>query len=493
MNKQFFIFLFFALVAAYGQQQERVAIINTVDDGDSIGFSDLNYLTVRFRETAANVLPKSRYVVMSMQSIVHYLGSEERAAKECKEASCLAELGRKVNADYVAQARIGRFNKNLTIGAELYNSKSGVMVGSFTGNSKDISGLLTFIDEKAPDLFKKMPGASGGSKASPLVAGGISNLEKAVDYELDERLYLANLSTEPPGAVLSFDGVPSSSCLKTPCKVELREGSVRIIANLEQYEIADTAVSINQNNQSIVIRLKSNFGILEIKPTFLDGIGKDERWSLIINGKAASSWENKLSPGKYKVELSHRCYETLSFEAGINKDKREVFDMAGNITLKKGGLVLSAERDGEPASEPVFVNGKWVGETPFSDAIPLCSKVEIGDGRDAVGVKLKYNEKIRYVHKGSSFHAPSEFEKPSKTSFWVAVGLDMLGAAIISYAVYQNELMKEEYDKYNKGGQSSYYYEDAWGEAETHRSNRNMFYVIGGLILATGIGVHIWF
>jgi len=38
MNKFFFILLFLAL-AAYGQQQERVAIINTVDDRDSIGVS----------------------------------------------------------------------------------------------------------------------------------------------------------------------------------------------------------------------------------------------------------------------------------------------------------------------------------------------------------------------------------------------------------------------------------------------------------------------
>jgi len=46
MNKQFLFLLFLAL-AAYGQQG-RVAILNTVDDRDSIGFSDLNYLTTDF-------------------------------------------------------------------------------------------------------------------------------------------------------------------------------------------------------------------------------------------------------------------------------------------------------------------------------------------------------------------------------------------------------------------------------------------------------------
>lgn len=149
------ISLFFA-IAAYGQ--ERVAIIQTVDDLDSIGISELAYLTDRLRETAVNVLPKQRYGVMTTESIIAFLGTQERAAKECKEANCLAELGRKVNAAYVAQARVGRFGGNLTIKTELYNSQSGNLVGSFIGDAKDIFGLLAIIDEKAKDLFKKMPG-----------------------------------------------------------------------------------------------------------------------------------------------------------------------------------------------------------------------------------------------------------------------------------------------------------------------------------------------
>jgi TolB-like protein len=172
------IILLFLAVVAYGQQ-ERVAIISTVDDRDSIGFSDLAYLTDRLRETAVNVLPKSHYGVMTTESIVAFLGSQERAAKECKEASCLAELGRKVNADYVAQGRIGRFSDNLTIKVELYSSKSGNLISSFTGNSKDIFNLLYIVDEKAPDLFKKMPGTSDGSTTvSPPAANNTSKAEK---------------------------------------------------------------------------------------------------------------------------------------------------------------------------------------------------------------------------------------------------------------------------------------------------------------------------
>ncbi|MDR2555119.1 MAG: hypothetical protein LBC64_06785 [Fibromonadaceae bacterium] len=121
-----FAIILFLAIAAYGQQQERVAIINTVDDRDSIGFSDLSYLTNRLRETAVKVLPKSRYGVMTTESIVAFLGSQENARKVCNEASCLAEIGRKVSADYVAQACIERFGNQLSINCQLYNSKSGI-------------------------------------------------------------------------------------------------------------------------------------------------------------------------------------------------------------------------------------------------------------------------------------------------------------------------------------------------------------------------------
>jgi len=61
-----------------------------------------------------------------------------------------------VSADFVAQGRIGRFNKDLTINVELYNVKSGVLMDSFTGHSKDIYGFLALLDEKAPIMFKNM-------------------------------------------------------------------------------------------------------------------------------------------------------------------------------------------------------------------------------------------------------------------------------------------------------------------------------------------------
>ncbi|MDR2583327.1 MAG: PEGA domain-containing protein, partial [Fibromonadaceae bacterium] len=341
------------------------------------------------------------------------LGSKENANKVCKEAQCLAVIGRKVSAAYVGQARVGRFDNKLTIFMELYNSASGTLVSSFTGEARDLSGLLDVLDKKAPEMFGKLPGVSSVKSQSSSVEGGISGLQKATSYETDEeKQYVVNLSTEPSGAFMSFDGVPATSCPKTPCKAELAGGNVRIVAALEQYERADTTVLIKQNRQNISIKLKPSFGVLEIKPAYLESIGSDKPWDLSINGKLYSLLyslgEINLSPNKYSVKLSHECYEDIDFNAGINKGSREVFDMSGYITLKKGGLALSAERNGEPVSEPVFVNDKQVGETPFSGSVPLCAKIEIGSGRELVDVKLKYKEKVKHTHRLESAPNPDQ-------------------------------------------------------------------------------------
>ncbi|MCL2260455.1 MAG: PEGA domain-containing protein [Fibromonadales bacterium] len=389
--------VFFLAFNAYGQQK-LIAIINTVDDDEPpIKDSDLNHLTDRLRAIANKTLPQRNYAVMTQQSILSLFATPGDMMSKCNELEgCLVKIGREIAADYICQGRIGRFDGNLTIKVELYESISGNLVSSFAEGSKNISGLLSILDEKAPDMFRRMLGVFG----SPSIVRGISDLERAVDYLLDfEKHYLVNLTTDPAGASLSFNGLPSSSCAQSPCKVELPDGKVRIIAALEQYEIADTTVSLVRNNQSVSIKLKPNFGVLEIKPAYSDGLGRNEQWNLTINDKTVSSMENRLLPNKYKVKLSHRCYDDINFEVGINKGSYEVFDMSKYIKPKIGGLVLSTERDGEPSSEPVFVNGKNVGETPFSGSVALCADVELGRERVSAKVRLKHNETVRHTQK----------------------------------------------------------------------------------------------
>jgi len=396
-------FLLLFALAAYGQTLTSVAVLPS--EGTVLGNEELDALTDEMRVAALKVLPTTAFVLLKQDVVVKRLGGAENYIKECKESSCIVNLGKKAQVDYVAQASVSKLGNKIRLKVELCNVRTEGFVGMFNEEAGDVDGLLAIVKKRVPaEVFGKIPDASIGLRASPLISGGISGLEKAGDYELDYggKRYLANISTEPIGAVLSFNGLPDSRCARTPCKTELNEGNVRIIANLEHYETADTTVSIMQNNQNIFVALKPNFGVLVINPAYIDGIGYYKQWSLSINDEPSSFGEMRLLPNKYVVKLRHECYEDIDFEVGLNKGSHEIFDMDSNIVLKKGGLDLSAEADGEPAIEPVFVNGKQVGETPFISAVPVCAKVEIGENREDVDVAIEHKASKKYIHQMST-------------------------------------------------------------------------------------------
>jgi len=483
------------IALAYGQQRQRLAVLPSVGELEP---KKIELLTDKVREIASKTLPQDKFLLLRQDAVVEAIGAEEYFIA-CKSGTCIGELAKKANANYGARCDVFKVDSNLVLKFELYSVRDEAILETFTDYEvKDFYRMLAVLEERLPAAFKKMVSSSSRG-SSPFVAGGISGVEKTADYELGMgKSYLVNLSTEPSGAILSFDGMPSPNCPRTPCKVELSEGNVRIVAALEQYEVVDTTVAVSRNNQSVAIVLRSNFGVLEIKPAYLDDVGEYDYWDLSINGKKYDSFENKFSPGNYEVKLRHKCYEDVTFKVGINKGSREVFDMASNIKLKKGGLILSAEKGGEPAVEPVFVNSKQVGDTPFSDAVPLCSEIEIGEDREVVNVELKHNEKVRYTYRGNLstpvVSSPvGERGKSGKAGFWVGLGLEVVGAAIIYMGYEKNKEAENAYERYKKRGFESYYYRDTWNEIKDNRSSRNTFYVIGGIILASGIGVHIWF
>ena len=86
-------------------------------------------------------------------------------------------------------------------------------------------------------------------------------------------------------------------------------------------------------------------------------------------------------------------------------------------------------------------------------------------------------------------------EKKGRSSFWVALTLDLIGAGLITYGVIKNsDVNKYHRDYRNVPIDSPFFIHDAmWEKVEDAKGTRNIMYIAGGLILATGIGVHIWF
>ena len=152
------IFLIALLLLCTNAFATHVAVLETMADGDtkdSLSLLDRQYLTNVLREQAVKELPaEENYTIMTRENISAML-PPGKAIEDC-EGSCLAETGRNISADYVCQARVGRFGSKLTLSAELYETAGNKLVTSFNGRGADVEELLKLIEEKSPAFFRRV-------------------------------------------------------------------------------------------------------------------------------------------------------------------------------------------------------------------------------------------------------------------------------------------------------------------------------------------------
>jgi len=93
-----------------------------------------------------------------------------------------------------------------------------------------------------------------------------------------------------------------------------------------------------------------------------------------------------------------------------------------------------------------------------------------------------------------STNIPAE-QKKIKTSFLVAIGLDILGATAIGLGIYNNAKSIEYHRESEKmlNSQNKGAFDAEHKKMQNAETARNIFYVTGGALLLGGIAIHIWF
>ena len=132
-----------------------VAVLETAADGsakDSVSFLDRQYLTNVLREQAIKELPAvQNYTIMTREKIQQML-PPGKAIEDC-EGSCLVETGKNIAADYICQARVGRFGSSLTLSAELYETAGNKLIASFNGRGQNVEELLDLVVKESHEFF----------------------------------------------------------------------------------------------------------------------------------------------------------------------------------------------------------------------------------------------------------------------------------------------------------------------------------------------------
>ncbi len=381
--KAFIVSLVFLFGGAFADT--FVAVLETLSPEGAINRDQCMFLTDKLRERANLVLPAYMgYSIMTRENINAML-PPGKTIEECI-GSCIAETGRNISANYVANARVGKFGSQLTITVQLYETKGNKLLGSFTDRKPNPDGLLSSIEKNADALFMKIQADVNGST----FRSEKTSMQKV------------QISTEPTGVLLSVDGKPLKSCVKTPCTIDIPLGNHQFSFVMDEYFDKDTAFEIESSTRKIYAKMVPNFGTLRIAPNLTPGVGSIDDLEIEIDGKKRKGESFRLPIGNHSVKLTHPCYNWISFEVGTKSGSELLFER--NLRPINAGLSLSAKENSHPTAVPVYVANKPVGKTPFQGEVPFCAdiKVQYQGTMQPVGVKLRAGEYIGYQHDVSS-------------------------------------------------------------------------------------------
>jgi formylglycine-generating enzyme required for sulfatase activity len=179
MKKLALLLLFITLCgsAAFAQKVKikNVAVVETELDEQSgaakeITKPEVRQITTMLRREAVNRLPRSKYNVMTAET-VQAMGDAVLA--ECADENCIITLGSKIGADYIVRGIISKFRTRITLEVELYETDYGNLVASAAAvRSANLEELLEKGTMACADMYKNFAEASAtAATASTSVPG----------------------------------------------------------------------------------------------------------------------------------------------------------------------------------------------------------------------------------------------------------------------------------------------------------------------------------
>jgi hypothetical protein len=366
-----------------------MAVLETLSPKELLTTQERLFLTDILREQAVNILPAEQNWTIMTRENINVMLPPGKTIEEC-EGSCLAETGKNIAADYVAQARISQFGKSLAITAEVYETASSKLVASYVGKGESVEDIEKIIKEQSPAFFQK-------ARDNALKGIGYVNTNYSFSFQGMQKFIVA-ITTNPANALPTFDGKANAQCTSTPCSVQLDAGRHRIIVSKERFEDLDTLIDITQNEQKINLNLVPNVGYINIEPQISDEFKNVGSATASINEKKANWGTNEVPPGLYSVRIHHSCHDPIELNVALQKDETKTI----SDTLKRGigGLELSVTKKGVPQAVPVFIDGNDAGKTPFVGEVPLCAKIEIENSgkREQIPVDIKWHEIVKTTY-----------------------------------------------------------------------------------------------
>ena len=259
------------------------------------------------------------------------------------------------------------------------------------------------------------------------------------------------------------------------------------------------------------------FGTLSLQPVLTDNVGTDADLIVKIDGETQRDGRKftrgdwMLTPGTHEIELVHHCYDPLKFKVNVLSGK--TIEVNGAMNVAMGDISLSALFNENFREVPVYVNGIKVGITPYSERIPLCANVELGEEgfRERVPLKWEGKDKLNVIHvlrkaklteaelradslakakqiaAEDAARAVTAKEKRSAITKPISIAMMALGVVGVAIGAYENSVGVDERKKYDKADfEDERDFQKQWDKVESARTKRNVFFGVGFGLIGAG-------
>ncbi|MCL2206758.1 MAG: PorT family protein [Fibromonadales bacterium] len=325
-----------------------VAILEIIPTSEEVELSHSEYrhLTDELRTHARETLPQNAYKILTRDNILQLIPPDSEEALRLSDASAI-EIGRAIDAEYITQGSIGMLQGMLALTVELYESKSGSMIGSFVAESHDAKGLLGTIREKAQPLFAKLK-PSQSQESGPLWIQDEWRLSRYPSSEWYTGFSRDNASNSP--------GKEKYEAIEKDAQKKLSES---IIVNIQSVSAIENTSTQKQTGQNVTETIDMKY-IQEIISTSNVALAKMETSShfdkknAMLYGFAAVKKKDLADFYKFNISslFSLAEKEFAMAELLAKQDKKEMaLDKINAVegSIKKAGnwgfLLLMVESD----------------------------------------------------------------------------------------------------------------------------------------------------
>ena len=252
---------------------------------------------------------------------------------------------------------------------KLYHVDTGVLLQQKSVRAESPNALLNYVPTILDDLLLPLLNM-GKNKDAPNVL---------ISFEAEPR----------ENTLLFVDG--KVVCQTLPCTQKVQQGTHNIQFHNPYYEVwaEDQYLTAGVDVQA---SLKASFGFVTVNS---DPEGIQFQIDGVSMGKTPLS-KHRIEQGEHKISVLDPCYTAKEAYITIQNNRNERINLDG--IARQAGIDVYLENPSQKAK--VYVDGAYLGETPLSTSVPMCSQelhVENGYGEYTGIMALRESEVEKFV------------------------------------------------------------------------------------------------